>query len=64
LKQTNNDKKIAANLLGIGKTTLYRKLKEYKACDEPVSATPPSPSSNSIATSNVSEPPASNLICA
>jgi DNA-binding NtrC family response regulator len=64
LKQTNNDKKIAANLLGIGKTTLYRKLKEYKACDEPVSATPPSPSSNPIATSNVSEPPASNLICA
>jgi len=29
LRQTNDDKREAAALLGIGKTTLYRKLKEY-----------------------------------
>jgi DNA-binding NtrC family response regulator len=29
LRQTNGDKILAAELLGIGKTTLYRKLKEY-----------------------------------
>jgi len=29
LKATNDDKLKAARLLGIGKTTLYRKLKEY-----------------------------------
>ena len=29
LAQTNGDKMLAARLLGIGKTTLYRKLKEY-----------------------------------
>ena len=27
--QLNGDKLLAARLLGIGKTTLYRKLKEY-----------------------------------
>ncbi len=31
LAQTNGDKMLAARLLGIGKTTLYRKLKEYSA---------------------------------
>ncbi|MGB9236895.1 MAG: sigma-54 dependent transcriptional regulator [Terriglobales bacterium] len=31
LAQTNGDKLLAARLLGIGKTTLYRKLKEYEA---------------------------------
>ena len=31
LAQTNGDKLLAARLLGIGKTTLYRKLKEYGA---------------------------------
>jgi len=31
LAQTNGDKMLAARLLGIGKTTLYRKLKEYEA---------------------------------
>ena len=29
LKVTNDDKLKAARMLGIGKTTLYRKLKEY-----------------------------------
>jgi two-component system response regulator HydG len=29
LKITNDDKLKAARMLGIGKTTLYRKLKEY-----------------------------------
>ena len=29
LEQTNGDRGVAANLLGIGRTTLYRKLKEY-----------------------------------
>jgi two-component system response regulator HydG len=29
LVQLNGDKLLAARLLGIGKTTLYRKLKEY-----------------------------------
>lgn len=31
IKQTNGDKLLAAKVLGIGKTTLYRKLKEYEA---------------------------------
>jgi DNA-binding NtrC family response regulator len=31
LAQVNGDKMLAARLLGIGKTTLYRKLKEYEA---------------------------------
>ena len=29
LRETNGDKLAAARLLGIGKTTLYRKLKQY-----------------------------------
>jgi transcriptional regulator with PAS, ATPase and Fis domain len=31
LAQVNGDKLLAARLLGIGKTTLYRKLKEYES---------------------------------
>ena len=31
LAQVNGDKMMAARLLGIGKTTLYRKLKEYQS---------------------------------
>ena len=31
LEHTNGDRSVAANLLGIGRTTLYRKLKEYAA---------------------------------
>jgi DNA-binding NtrC family response regulator len=33
IKQLNGDKLLAAKLLGIGKTTLYRKLKEYGVVD-------------------------------
>ena len=29
LKQANGNRKVAAELLGIGRTTLYNKLKEY-----------------------------------
>jgi two-component system response regulator HydG len=35
LQQTNGDKRLAAKLLGIGKTTLYRKLKEYSVRVKP-----------------------------
>ena len=34
ITQLNGDKLTAARLLGIGKTTLYRKLKEYGLSDE------------------------------
>jgi two-component system response regulator HydG len=33
IRQTNGDKQEAAKLLGIGKTTIYRKLKEYGLSD-------------------------------
>ena len=33
LKQLHGDKLLAAKMLGIGKTTLYRKLKEYGITD-------------------------------
>ena len=33
LRHLNGDKLMAARLLGIGKTTLYRKLKEYGVTD-------------------------------
>ena len=35
LRETNGDKLAAARLLGIGKTTLYRKLKQYGAESPP-----------------------------
>jgi DNA-binding NtrC family response regulator len=35
IRQLNGDKLMAARLLGIGKTTLYRKLKEYGIGDDP-----------------------------
>jgi two-component system response regulator HydG len=35
LRETGGDKLAAARLLGIGKTTLYRKLKEYATALEP-----------------------------
>jgi two-component system response regulator HydG len=38
LQQTNGDKVMAAGLLGIGKTTLYRKLKEYSVQFPPESS--------------------------
>ena len=34
IRQLHGDKLMAAKLLGIGKTTLYRKLKEYGIEDE------------------------------
>ncbi len=33
LKQTDGNKKLAAKLLGIGRTTMYRKLEEYGISD-------------------------------
>jgi len=33
IRKLNGDKLLAAKLLGIGKTTLYRKLKEYGVLD-------------------------------
>jgi two-component system response regulator HydG len=36
LRETGGDKLAAARLLGIGKTTLYRKLKEYAAPHQPI----------------------------
>jgi two-component system response regulator HydG len=39
VQQTQGDKQMAARLLGIGKTTLYRKLKEYGVDVEPQPST-------------------------
>ena len=36
IRRLNGDKLQAAKLLGIGKTTLYRKLKEYGIADPPL----------------------------
>jgi two-component system response regulator HydG len=35
LRKTSGDKLAASRLLGMGKTTLYRKLKQYRAKSEP-----------------------------
>jgi two-component system response regulator HydG len=37
IETLNGDKLLAAKLLGIGKTTLYRKLKEYQCAQQPSS---------------------------
>ncbi len=63
LKQTNNDKIEAAKLLGIGKTTLYRKLKEYDVGAGQTPAAPLTSPSESVPAANTSELP-SGLICA
>lgn len=63
LKQTNNDKKMAAKLLGIGKTTLYRKLQQYHVPSDQEPAAPPTSPSKSVASSHASEP-SSNSVCA
>jgi DNA-binding NtrC family response regulator len=63
LKQTNNDKIKAAKLLGIGKTTLYRKLKEYDVRSDHEEAVPLTSPSESVPPANASAPP-SSLICA
>jgi DNA-binding NtrC family response regulator len=54
LKQTNNDRIMAAKLLGIGKTTLYRKLKEYDLRSDQAPAALPTSPSESVATSKAS----------
>jgi DNA-binding NtrC family response regulator len=64
LQQTNGDRIMAAKLLGIGKTTLYRKLKEYSVHVKPESSVSLSTSPPDSASSpNVSGTP-SNVICA
>jgi hypothetical protein len=63
LKQTDNDKIKAAKLLGIGKTTLYRKLKEYDVRSDQEPAEPLTSSSEPVPPSNASRPPFS-LNCA
>jgi DNA-binding NtrC family response regulator len=64
LQQTNGDKIMAAKLLGIGKTTLYRKLKEYSvdANSESIVSLSTSPP-DSTASPDVSGTP-SRLVCA
>jgi DNA-binding NtrC family response regulator len=48
IRQTNGDKREAARLLGIGKTTLYRKLKEYGSEDSAKSPVQLHSSTNSM----------------
>jgi DNA-binding NtrC family response regulator len=64
LQQTNGDKMEAAKILGIGKTTLYRKLKEYSVLDvKPVPDTILATASGSTDLAKVSDR-AAGLICA
>jgi DNA-binding NtrC family response regulator len=42
MEATKGDRSVAAHLLGIGRTTLYRKLKDYK-CEEPDGKVSPFP---------------------
>jgi two-component system response regulator HydG len=55
LRQTNGDKILAAKLLGIGKTTLYRKLKEYNVQFPPKSGDSFAPTSDLPSAINSSE---------
>lgn len=55
LRQTNGHKRMAAALLGIGKTTLYRKLKEYGVQFPSQSAMPTASSGDSIPGTSHSE---------
>jgi DNA-binding NtrC family response regulator len=55
LQQTKGDKIVAARLLGIGKTTLYRKLKEYSVYFEPESNLPIDSHLDSTPTANISQ---------
>jgi DNA-binding NtrC family response regulator len=54
LQQTNGDRRMAASLLGIGKTTLYRKLKEYGVYFEPGSNMPLDAQLDSTPTAKIS----------
>ena len=55
LRQTNGNKILAAKLLGIGKTTLYRKFKEYGVQFPPDSRESCAPPSDSPPDINSSE---------
>jgi DNA-binding NtrC family response regulator len=64
LQQTNGDKREAAKILGIGKTTLYRKLKEYSVVGvKPVPDITLAAATGSTDVAKVSER-AAGLICA
>jgi DNA-binding NtrC family response regulator len=63
LQQTHGDKIAAAKLLGIGKTTLYRKLKEYELQNSPKPISPQSTFLDFPSAESDSKPH-SNAICA
>lgn len=63
LQQTNGDKRMAAKLLGIGKTTLYRKLKEYSVCVNTEPGVSVAAALGPTSVREVSDTP-SSLICA
>jgi DNA-binding NtrC family response regulator len=63
LQQTNGDKRMTAKLLGIGKTTLYRKLKEYSVDVKPTSGLSRASARGATSVPKVPDRP-SGLICA